>query len=182
MSFWVRKHGKIEKKILNHFWAIAGHFTGENGIFVGFYHEKIVSFKSIAVKIILLTGIRRGHTDNHSHVVWSLYLLWFIFYRTSKFKKWGKTHIFQYTKSCHSVTMCSKITKKIWWGSPLSWQTYDVYWMSLSHILFGLRFFENVLKTIFRNVLISESVNFSRRDSIQLLADAQWSYYGTRTQ
>ena len=70
--------------------------------------------------------------------------------------------------------------KKIWWGSPLSWQTYDVYWMSLSHILFGLRFFENVLKTIFRNVLIPESVNFSRRDSVQLLADAQWSYYGTR--
>ena len=105
MSFWVRKHGKIEKKILNHFWAIAGHFTGENGIFVGFYHEKIVSFKSIAVKIILLTGIRRGHTDNHSHVVWSLYLLWFIFYRTSKFKKWGKTHIFLYIMYCHSVTM-----------------------------------------------------------------------------
>ena len=52
--------------------------------------------------------------------------------------------------------------------------------MSLSHILFGLRFFENVLKTIFRNVLIPESVNFSRRDSVQLLADAQWSYYGTR--
>ena len=105
MSFWVRKHGKIEKKNLNHFWAIAGHFTGENGIFVGFYHEKIVSFKSIAVKIILLTGIRRGHTDNHSHVVWSLYLLWFIFYRTSKFKKLGKTRIFRYIMYCHSVTM-----------------------------------------------------------------------------
>ena len=76
--------------------------------------------------------------------------------------------------------MSSKIMKKIWWGSPLSWQTYDVYWMSLSRILFGLRFFENVLKTIFRNVLIPESVNFSRRDSVQLLADAQWSYYDTR--
>ena len=29
-------------------------------------------------------------------------------------------------------------------------------------------------------MLNSKSVNFSRRDSVQLLADAQWSYYGTR--
>ena len=38
------------------------------------------------------------------------------------------------------------------------------------------------MAAIIMNVSNRKSVNFSRRESVQLLADAQWSYYARRTQ
>ena len=44
-----------------------------------------------------------------------------------------------------------------------------------------LRIFEKYIFFIFLNFLNGKSVNFSRRESVQLLTDAQLSYYGTQT-
>ena len=44
-----------------------------------------------------------------------------------------------------------------------------------------LRIFEKYFFKHFLNFKNRKSVNFGRRESVQLLADAQWSYYGRRT-
>ena len=44
-----------------------------------------------------------------------------------------------------------------------------------------MRIFKKIKFFNFFNIRNPKSVNFDRRESVQLLADAQWSYYATRT-
>ena len=91
------------------------------------------------------------------------------------------------TVFCQCYGSSSGVRRNIWnrfglGGRAMKMLRYELLQDPVGQGVSELWIFEKSNFSHFSNFSNPKSVNFGRRESVQLLTDAQWSYYGTRTQ